>query len=119
MKFQAVNTASNGEGNGKLVIVRGGNLITNGNKETLAPGTELIGKYEGSVANKYNEGKLDFKIRQDDGTLVIFAETSALRKAFTQVEAGTLVQVVFNGKIGIKGGKTYNDFVVSTAMDAE
>jgi len=119
-KFEAVTPKAT-EGNGSLVIIRGGNRITNGDKQPLEIGEVTTGRYEGAVANKFQEGKMDYKVRQEDGTLVILAECSALKRDFSQVAEGELVQVTFAGKRNMTGknaGKTYNDFNVLRAIDS-
>lgn len=106
---------------GALVVIRGGNRIADGEKNPLAKGTVAIGRYEGSTPNKFDAAKLDYKLRSEgsadmaDGTLVIFAETAALKRDFAQVAEGELIAVEYNGKREMTGknkGKTVQDFRV-------
>jgi hypothetical protein len=128
MNFQPVQGRSiEGEGNGLMQILRGGKLITftNGEKSEapLAAGTQVTGVYGGSTPNKFDEAKVDYNLRADDGTLIILAQTASLAQQFAKVSEGELVQVTYNGKRQItrkNGQKTeMHDFVVARAVEAE
>lgn len=116
-----------GDGNGILQVVRGGNVITieNGNKTktALESGFVTTGVYAGSTPNKFNEGKVDYNLRAEDGTLIILAETASLKRQFAEVDNGELIQIVYNGKRNItraNGAKVdMHDFSVLRASDAE
>jgi len=126
MKFEPVN-ANAGVGNGTMKIVRGSKLITisNGEKSEapLASGTVLTGVFNGSTPNKYEENRVDYSLREEDGTLVILAETAALKQQLGSVNVGELVQITYKGKREItrkNGAKAeMHDFAVGRAIDAE
>lgn len=115
-------SGTTGAGNGKLQVIRAGNIIEGGTKTPLEAGTEIVGRYEGSLVNKYDETKLDYKLRTEDGTLIIFAECANLKRDFALVNEGELVMVQYNGKKNItKGrlaGKSVQDFKVLRAVSA-
>lgn len=116
-----------GEGNGMIQVLRGGKMITieNGSKSEapLAKGTVVTGIYNGSTPNKFDETRVDYNLRGNDGTLIILAQTASLANQFGKVSQGELVQVTYNGKRSItrkNGAKAeMHDFVVATASDAE
>lgn len=129
-RFESTTKSNSTEGNGKLLIVRGGQILSkdsSGNqvKSALLTGEDnaLIGTYEGSVANKFDPAKLDQKIRMEDGTLVIMSETANLRRGFANVSEGELVRVVYGGKRtmtkGKNAGKSVHDFDVQRAINTE
>jgi len=127
--FQPVNAPSavEGDGNGIIRVVRGGKLITlnNGAKSEapLANGIVATGTYGGATPNKFDEAKVDYNLRESDGTLVILAQTASLASQFAKVSTGELVQISYNGKRSItrkNGAKAeMHDFVVARAVDAE
>lgn len=121
--------ASTTELNGKMLIVRSGNVITKndkGEKVSTPLGTgednAIIGTYEGSEPNKFDATKADLKLRQADGTLVILNETANLRRGFANVSEGELVRIVYGGKrkmTGKNAGKSVHDFDVQRAINTE
>lgn len=128
--FKSTTRDANTAGNGKLLIVRGGNVLQKnaaGEMEPspLAQGEDnaLIGTYEGSTPNKFDDTKADQSIRTADGTLVIFNETANIRRGFASVAEGELVRVVYNGKRkmtkGKNAGKEVHDYDVQRAINAE
>lgn len=132
MQFQPVNSPKRegmpeGEGNGILRIVRGTKeiTITDGNKSEndLATGSVFTGVYGGSTPNKFDEEKVDYNLRSDDGTLIILGQCASLAQQFAKVTPGELVQVTYNGKREItrkNGSKTeMHDYLVARAVDAE
>lgn len=122
-QFAPVDSGNTTTGNGKVLVIRGGNLISGKDQKTpLEIGVVAEGRYEGSVTNKYDETKLDYKVRAEDGTLIILAECAALKRQFALVNEGELVQVQFGGKKAMTGknkGKTFNDYTVLRALDGE
>lgn len=128
MNFQPVSRPSiEGEGNGVMQILRGSNLITIDNgtktKSELKAGLVVTGVYGGSTPNKFDETKVDYNLRAEDGTLIILAQTASLAQQFAKVSEGELLQVTYNGKREIKrktGAMTeMHDYVVARAVDAE
>lgn len=129
-KFESTTKGQSSTGNGKLLIVRGGQILSKNAageqvKSPLLTGEEnaLTGIYEGSVPNKFDETKSDQKIRMEDGTLVILSETANLKRGFANVTEGELVRVVYGGKRkmtkGANAGKSVHDFDVQRAVNAE
>lgn len=129
-RFESTTKSENTVGNGKLLIVRSGNVITKNEKgeqvkTPLGTGEDnaIIGTYEGSTPNKFDATKLDLKLRMDDGTLVILSETANLRRGFANVSEGELVRVVYGGKRamtkGKNAGKSVHDFDVQRAINSE
>lgn len=127
MKFQAVSNSVAGEGNGLIKVLRSGKLITieNGSKSesALEAGTTVTGTYAGSTPNKFDESRVDYNLRGEDGTLIILAQTASLANQLSKVSVGELVQITYNGKKNItrkNGAKAQmHDFVVARAVDAE
>lgn len=125
-KFEPVN-ANAGVGNGTMKIVRGSKLITisNGEKSSvpLESGTVLTGIFNGSTPNKFEEDRVDYTLREEDGTLVILAQTAALKQQLDDVNVGELVQITYKGKREItrkNGAKAeMHDFAVGRAINAE
>lgn len=119
-KFESVLNTAN-EGNGELVIIRGGNSITAGVKTPLILGVVAEGRYEGAVSNKFNPDKMDYKIRAENGTLFILAECAALKRNFAEVTTGELLRVSFEGKRSVVsktlGKISVNDYVVERAIN--
>jgi len=66
-------------------------------------GVILEGEYLGPVLNPMSE-KNDYKFKTEQGISVI-NNTGSLQAKMEQVEAGTLVQIVYNGKAEITSGK--------------
>lgn len=98
---------------GALIIVRPSKLAKEG-----ASGTVAEGIYEGTVPNKYDATKMDYKIRSANGDLTIINEAGSLRRQMAMVAVGTLVQINYSGKQAGKGknaGKSFHNFEVLTA----
>lgn len=114
-------------GNGIIKVLRGGKLITleggAKNEAELSAGTTVTGIFAGSQPNKYNPERNDYRIREEDGTLVILAQTASLSQQLSKVSEGELVQIVYNGRKNItrkNGAKaSMHDFKVLKASDAE
>lgn len=100
-KFTPVNAKGDGSQSlGKLNIVRPSELAKEG-----FTGTVVEGIYEGSVPNKFDETKSDYKIRAENGDLTIINETGSLRQQMSKVAVGSLVQINYSGKVKITTGK--------------
>lgn len=126
MNFQPVSSAIlAGDNNGMIKVLRSGKLITieNGKKTEAAldAGTSVTGTYAGSTPNKFDESRVDYNLRGEDGTLIILAQTASLANQFSKVQIGDLVQVTYNGKKNItrkNGAKAaMHDFVVAVAAE--
>lgn len=129
-QFQSTTRPTNGESNGRLLVISGGQILTKNDKgekvsTPLATGVDnaIIGIYEGSTPNKYDATKSDLKLRMTDGTLVILRETANLKRGFAPVTEGELVRVVYGGKRamtkGKNAGKSVHDFDVQRAINTE
>lgn len=79
-------------------------------------GVVVEGLYQGSVPNKFDEKKSDYKILADDGTLTIVNGGGNLGWQMKEIEAGNAVRITYNGmKTIAKGkmaGKDSHDFKV-------
>lgn len=128
-KFEST-TRTAATGNGKLLIVRSGQILEKNSagemeKRDLPTGEDaaFVGTYEGSVPNKYDAARTDRKLRLADGTLVILNETANINRGFAGVTEGELVRVVYHGlRMMTKGknaGKSVHDFDVQRAINAE
>lgn len=129
-KFESTTKAQNTTGNGRMLIVRGGNLITLGDdnaqvKTELGTGEDnaIMGTYEGNIPNKFDAAKLDQKLRMADGTLVLINETANIKRGFANVTVGELVRLVYGGKKklvkGPNAGKFVHDFDVQRAINSD
>lgn len=124
--LQFESTTGSNTASGNLVIIRAGKMLTgkgdSATKTDLAMGDVCMGVFEGAIANKYEPTKSDYKVRSEDGTLFILAETANLKRGFASVGIGETVLVQYNGKRQItKGklaGKSVQDFAVLRAIDA-
>lgn len=128
-KFEST-TRNSGAGNGKLLIVRSGQILEKNSagemdKRDLPTGEDaaFVGTYEGSTPNKYDPLKADRSIRLEDGTLVILNETANIRRGFEGVQLGELVRIVYHGlrtmTKGKNAGKTVHDFDVQRAISED
>lgn len=106
--MQSLKKGAETASHGPIVILRPSELAKEGRTGTIASGV-----YEGAKPNKFNPAKSDYFIRGNDDTLYILNETSSLREQLGQpgVE-GMTVEVVYNGKIKTKSGKSFHDFEV-------
>lgn len=71
--------------------------------ESGATGVILEGEYLGPVLNPMSE-KNDYKFKTSEGLSVI-NNSGSLQARMEQIEPGTLVQVIYNGKAEITTGK--------------
>lgn len=101
---------------GELKFVRPGKL-TDADADTVV----AEGIYEGSLPNKYDAEKLDYKVRSEDGTLTILNSCASLAKQMAKVETGSYVQITYLGKKTIEQGKfkgkESHSFVVGIAAE--
>lgn len=92
-------SATEGAQQGNLIIVRPSELAKNGTTGVVAEGI-----YEGSMPNKFDETKLDYKIRAENGDLYILNSSGSLASQLAKVTEGSLVLVEYSGKNEIKKG---------------
>ena len=91
---------------GKLVILRPSELAAAIESGELSAGSVVAeGIFEGSLTNKFDETKLDYKIRATNDDLYILNETGSLKRQMAMVTTGELIQVIYNGKVTIRSGK--------------
>lgn len=114
--FKSVNGKSldgNAEG---IKYIRAKALADAGTTGVVAQGV-----YKGTVANKFDEGKPDFKILADDGTTLVLNSTGGLAKQMAKVEIGSYVQVQYLGMApigeGKMKGKLSHKFIVGVASE--
>ncbi len=103
-----------------------GDLIRIKAKELAAAnvkGEILVGRYEGTLPNKFNVDSPDFKFRLENDTLAIVTSCGSLKNGMKNIAPGTLVQLIFNGaspmKSGPAKGKIAYSYTVNTAENAE
>jgi len=109
---------------GPLIVIRGGKMLTFGqgssSEEPLESGTTIQGVFEGSVPNKFNEDRRDYKVRGADQTLYILADSATLNRQLAKVQTGELIEIVYNGKKTVKrktgGMAEMHDYRVSRAI---
>lgn len=86
-------------------------------------GEILVGRFEGTLPNKFNVDSPDYKFRLENDTLAIVNSCGSLKKGMTNISEGTLVQLIFNGQSTIKSGPTKGkmaySYTVNTADSAE
>lgn len=71
--------------------------------EAGTTGTVATGIYEGSILNQYE--KLDYKLRQANGDLVIVNAAGSLASQMAKIPTGTYVEVVYEGQSTMESGK--------------
>jgi len=116
--FKTVNgktVSSNEESNkGELRFIRPSKLAAEGVTGVVAQGI-----YEGAIPNQFDEGKNDFKVREDNGDLLILNSTGSLASQMARVEVGSYVRITYLGKQtmtkGKMAGKQSHGFVVEIA----
>lgn len=91
-------------------------------KELADAGTTGVvaeGIYEGTLPNNFDENKSDYKVRQDDGTLVILNSCGSLATQLAKVSEGSYVQITYLGMKpltqGKMKGKSAHSFIVGIA----
>ena len=102
------------EGQGNLRFIRPKELADAGTTGVVAEGI-----YEGSQPNSFDTTKSDYKIRLDNGDLVIINSSGSLAAQMAKVAVGAFVQVTYLGmKVLTQGkmkGKNSHSFVVGIA----
>jgi hypothetical protein len=78
---------------------------------SLKAGEKISGRYEGQMEPD-QFGKENFKIRASDDTLQVLNETSQLTNLLADIEVGTAVEIVYQGKITTNKGKSLHTFDV-------
>lgn len=93
------------------------------NNDTLSwkpshPGDEIIGEYIKTETGKgRGEGLLFHHLIDDDDFEVSILGSTVLNKKLENVEPGTIIKIVYNGKSKSKNGREYNDFKVFSKQD--
>jgi hypothetical protein len=112
--FKTVNGKSTGGAqDGTLTFVRPSKLAEDGVKGVVAEGI-----YEGTLPSKF-DNKTDFKIRKENGDLIIVNGTSSLQKQMAKVATGAYVRINYKGlqklTMGKAAGKMSHSFIVEVA----
>jgi len=68
-------------------------------------GVVVEGEFIGTMPNKFNEDKPHFKIKKDDGSLVVLNSCGSVAKQMEKVKEGDYIQVSYNGQKKIEDGK--------------
>lgn len=91
-------------------------------KELAAAGTTGVvaeGIYEGTLPNNFDETKSDFKVRRDNGDLIILNGAGSLTAQLAKVAPGSYVRITYAGMQAMtKGkmkGKSAHKFIVEIA----
>lgn len=84
----------------KITFVRPSALAKDGFK-----GVVVEGEFVGTLENKFNEDAPDFKIRKDDGSLVVLNQCGSINHQMKKVEEGDYIQVSYEGQKKIEDGK--------------
>lgn len=117
-KFLSVNGKDLGssETAGDLTFVRASKLAADGITGVVAEGI-----YEGGVPSRFDEEKMDYKIRKDNGDLIIVNNAGSLASQMAKVETGSYVQITYLGQDAITEGKfkgkLAHRFVVGVAAE--
>lgn len=114
--YKSVNgkAVSNDAPKGKLSFVRPAELAKNGITGVVAEGI-----YEGTIENKFDANKPDFKVRAENGDLTILNSAGSLASQLSQTAVGEYVQIIYKGMTtmtkGKMAGKQSHSFVVLIA----
>lgn len=85
------------------------------------PGVLLEGIFTGTIDNKFEPTKKDFRFELEDGSIAIINSAGNLASRLNGVAIGTLVQVSYEGQQTIKkgrfAGKKAHSFNVKVAAD--
>lgn len=100
--FKTVNGKETGGDQklGELNFVRFGQLAEQGITGVVAEGI-----FEGTVANRFDDQKLDYKIRKENGDLTIVNSAGSLASQMKRVAQGSYVRITYKGKQPAKSGK--------------
>ena len=88
-------------------------------------GVVALGTYQGTVANNIEPTKLDFKVMEADGTLVVINTAGNLTSRMTQaieelgLEIGQGLKIIYNGKLEAKKGRLKGKFLHSFDVEIE
>lgn len=99
---------------GDLSFVRASQLAKDGITGIVAQGI-----YEGTVPNRFDAAKPDFKVRGDAGNLIILNNAGSLASQLARVALGSYVQINYKGMqamtTGKMAGKKAHSFIVLIA----
>jgi hypothetical protein len=110
--METVNGKKTGtENQGALVIVKPAELAKAGTTGTVASGI-----YEGILPSELYPESPSFKIRADNGDLILVNSCGSLKSQMNRVNVGTYVELVYKGqdtiKSGPRKGKQAHSFIV-------
>jgi len=101
----------------------GGNVTYIRPKELAEAGTTGVvaeGIFQGSVPNRFDETKSDFKLEMEDGSITILNHAGSLANQLKRVTPGAYVRINYNGmqpmKSGKLAGKSAHAFVVEVEV---
>lgn len=82
-------------------------------------GVVAEGIYEGTLPNRFDEGKSDFKVKSTDGTLLVLNHAGSLANQLNRVSAGSYVRISYAGKQPMKKGKMAGKLAHSFNVEVE
>lgn len=85
---------------GELKFVRPSKLTEADVNTTVAAGI-----FEGTVPNKFDDQKLDYKVRASNGDLTILNSAGSLASQMNKIEIGSYIEILYKGKSIMKSGK--------------
>lgn len=114
-----LKTVLGGEGTGgNIKYIRASELADNNVTGVVAEGI-----YEGTLPNRFDENKTDFKIKAIDGGVLVLNHTGSLANQLNRVSAGSYVRISYAGKQAMKkgkmAGKLAHSFIVEVEMSEE
>lgn len=102
-RFKSVNGKSlenDDSKSGGITFIRPKELADAGTTGVVAEGI-----FEGTVPNNFDETKSDYKVRTDDGKLIILNSAGSLASQLAKVAVGSYVQIQYLGMQAMTAGK--------------
>jgi hypothetical protein len=114
-----MKTVLGGEGNGgNIKYIRASEL-----SENNVTGVVAEGIYEGTLPNRFDEAKSDFKVKSIDGGTLVLNHAGSLANQLNRVTPGSYVRISYSGKQPMKkgkmAGKLAHSFIVEVEMSEE
>lgn len=100
------------------VLGEGGNVNYIRPKALAEEGTTGVvveGVYEGTIPNKFDNTKNDYKVIDGEGTLNILNSCGSLNYQLGKVASGSYVRISYKGMEKLKSGKDAHAFIVEVA----
>ena len=95
-QFQSV--LSDGAG-GNITYIRPKELSDNGTTGVVAEGI-----FQGTLPNRFDDSKSDFKLEGEDGAITILNHAGSLANQLKNVSPGSYVRINYKGKQPMKSG---------------